>query len=86
MNEKEEDNRSFWRGLAVGLAASCAVLLVVFGAVKVYRTYQTIGRLANNSTQEEETVANEGTIQKLSLLEDTIRQYFWQDVDESTLE
>lgn len=82
-NEKEKHN-SFLRGLAVGLASSCAVLLVVFGAVKIYQTYRSLGRLAAGMGQE--SVANDGTLEKLSLLEDTIQQYFWQDVEESTLE
>ena len=87
MNENEkDDNRSFWRGLAVGLASSCAILLVVFGSVKIYQTYRVYGRLASGSSAETESVANEKTTEKLGVLENTIKQYFWQDVDESTLE
>lgn len=87
MNENEkDDNRSFWRGLAVGLASSCAILLVVFGSVKIYQTYRAYGRLASGSSAETESVANEKTTEKLGVLENTIKQYFWQDVDESTLE
>lgn len=87
MNENEkEDNRSFWRGLTVGLASSCAILLVVFGSVKIYQTYRVYGRLASGSSAETESVANEKTTEKLGVLENTIKQYFWQDVDESTLE
>lgn len=87
MNENEkDDNRSFWRGLAVGLASSCAILLVVFGSVKIYQTYRVYGRLASGNSTETESVANEKTTEKLGVLENTIKQYFWQDVDESTLE
>ena len=87
MNENEkDDNRSLWRGLAVGLASSCAILLVVFGSVKIYQTYRVYGRLASGSSAETESVANEKTTEKLGVLENTIKQYFWQDVDESTLE
>ena len=87
MNENEkDDNRSFWQGLAVGLASSCAILLVVFGSVKIYQTYRVYGRLASGSSAETESVANEKTTEKLGVLENTIKQYFWQDVDESTLE
>lgn len=87
MNENEkDDNRSFWRGLAVGLASSCAILLVVFGSVKIYQTYRVYGKLASGSSAETESVANEKTTEKLGVLENTIKQYFWQDVDESTLE
>ena len=87
MNENEkDDNRSFWRGLAVGLASSCAILLVVFGSVKIYQTYRVYGELASGNSAETESVANEKTTEKLGVLENTIKQYFWQDVDESTLE
>lgn len=87
MNENEkDDNRSFWRGLAVGLASSCAILLVVFGSVKIYQTYRVYGKLASGNSAETESVANEKTTEKLGVLENTIKQYFWQDVDESTLE
>lgn len=87
MNENEkDDNGSFWRGLAVGLASSCAILLVVFGSVKIYQTYRVYGRLASGNSAETESVANEKTTEKLGVLENTIKQYFWQDVDESTLE
>ena len=72
--------------LAVGLASSCAILLVVFGSVKIYQTYRVYGRLASGSSAETESVANEKTTEKLGVLENTIKQYFWQDVDESTLE
>lgn len=87
MNENEkDDNRSFWRGLAIGLASSCAILLVVFGSVKIYQTYRVYGKLASGNSAETESVANEKTTEKLGVLENTIKQYFWQDVDESTLE
>lgn len=87
MNENEkDDNRYFWRGLAVGLASSCAILLVVFGSVKIYQTYRVYGKLASGNSAETESVANEKTTEKLGVLENTIKQYFWQDVDESTLE
>lgn len=87
MNENEkDDNRSFWRGLAVGLASSCAILLVVFGSVKIYQTYRVYGKLASGNSAETESVSNEKTTEKLGVLENTIKQYFWQDVDESTLE
>ena len=69
-----------------GLASSCAILLVVFGSVKIYQTYRVYGRLASGSSAETESVANEKTTEKLGVLENTIKQYFWQDVDESTLE
>ena len=68
------------------MASSCAILLVVFGSVKIYQTYRVYGKLASGNSAETESVANEKTTEKLGVLENTIKQYFWQDVDESTLE
>ena len=87
MNENEkEDNKSFWRGLAVGLASSCAILLVVFGAVRVYQAYSVFGKLTGGQSSTSDSIANEKTTEKIGVLEDTIKQYFWQDVDSETLE
>ena len=87
MNENEkEDNKSFWRGIAVGLATGCAILLVVFGAVRIYQVYSVYGKLTGSQTDTSDTIANEHTTEKIGLLEDTIKQYFWQDVDSDTLE
>ena len=87
MNENEkEDNKSFWRGLAVGLASSCAILLVVFGTVRVYQTYSVFGKLTGGQSGTSDSIANEKTTEKIGVLEDTIKQYFWQDVDSETLE
>ena len=87
MNENEkEDNKSFWRGLAVGFASSCSILLVVFGAVRVYQTYSVFGKLTGGQSSSSDSIANEKTTEKIGVLEDTIKQYFWQDVDSETLE
>lgn len=84
MNEKEENSKSFWKGLVVGLGAALLVSVLAFTSVKVYQTFRTIGNAAKKETQE--SVANSGTIEKLAVLEDTIQEYFWQDVTEETLE
>lgn len=83
-NEKQEVNKSFWKGLVVGLGISCAILVVILGSVKIYQTYHAIAKITNDNTQE--TVANDSTVKKIAVLEDTIHKYFWQDVEESDLE
>lgn len=86
MNDRKEEKKSFWRGLIVGLAASCTILLTVFGVYRAYQTYLSITKLASTKAQKYESVANEATSRKLGVLEDTIQKYFWQDVEEPVLE
>ena len=56
------------------------------GCIWKCKNISDYGRLASGSSAETESVANEKTTEKLGVLENTIKQYFWQDVDESTLE
>lgn len=84
MNEKEENSKSFWKGLVAGLGAALLVSVLAFTSVKVYQTFCTIGNATKKETQQ--SVANSGTVEKLAVLEDTIQEYFWQDVTEETLE
>ena len=82
MNENDEVSKSFWKGIVVGLAAACVVSLLAFAGVRVYQDYTGTGIAGNSSDQ---SVANEGTVKKVKILENTIKQYFWQDVDEEKL-
>lgn len=84
MNEKEENSKSFWKGLVAGLGVALLVSVLAFTSVKVFQVAGIIGSMAKDG--EQESVANEGTMEKLTVLEDTIREYFWQDVTEQDLE
>lgn len=84
MNEKEENSKSFWKGLVAGLGVALLVSVLAFTSVKVFQVFGIIGGIAKDG--EQESVANEGTMEKLTVLEDTIREYFWQDVTEQDLE
>lgn len=84
MNEKEENSKSFWKGLVTGLGVALLISVLAFMSVKVLQAFGTFGSLKNDG--EQESVANEGTVEKLTVLEDTIHEYFWQDVTEQDLE
>ncbi len=84
MNEKEENSKSFWKGLVAGLGVALLVSVLAFTSVKVFQVAGIIGSMTKDG--EQESVANEGTMEKLTVLEDTIREYFWQDVTEQDLE
>lgn len=84
MNEKEESSKAFWKGLVTGLVVSLLIVVLAFTSVRILKTFRIIGGITKDSTQE--TVANSGTVEKLSVLEDTIQEYFWQEVTEEKLE
>ena len=84
MNEKEESSKAFWKGLVTGLVVSLLIVVLAFTSVRILKTFRIIGGITKDSTQE--TVANSGTVEKLSVLEDTIHEYFWQEVTEEKLE
>lgn len=83
MNEREESSKSFWRGLVTGLGVALLIVALVVTASKVVRTFQMVGIIPSGA---KESVTNSQTIEKLSVLEDTIQKYFWKDVTEEKLE
>lgn len=83
MNEKEENSKSFWKGLVTGLGIALLIVVLVITGARVLQMFQVFG-ITKKGTQE--SVTNSQTIEKLSVLEDTIHEYFWQDVTEEKLE
>ena len=84
MEHKEESGKSFWKGVAVGLGAACVISLVTLGITYVTKNMQSLMRIVSQA--EIESVADESTMEKLSLLEETIEKYFWKDVEPQQLE
>lgn len=83
MNEREENSKSFWKGLVAGLGIALLIVALAVTATKVIRTFQMVGIIPSG---EKESVANSQTVEKLSILEDTIQKYFWKNVTEEELE
>ncbi len=83
MNEREENSKSFWKGLVTGLGVALLIAALAVTASKVIRTFQMVGIIPSGA---KESVTNSQTIEKLSVLEDTIQKYFWKDVTEEELE
>ena len=83
MGEKEESSKSFWKGLVAGLGVALMVVALAIMASKVIRTFQMVGIIPSGA---KESVANSQTVDKLSILEDTIQKYFWKEVTEEKLE
>ncbi len=83
MEYKEESRKSFWRGVATGLGIACVISLTALGITYVSKNIQSLMRIVSQS--EIESVAEESTMEKLSLLEETIEKYFWKDVEPQQL-
>ena len=83
MGETEESSKSFWKGLVAGLGVALMVVALAIMASKVIRTFQMVGIIPSGA---KESVANSQTVDKLSILEDTIQKYFWKEVTEEKLE
>lgn len=86
MNEKKESNQSFWKGVAVGLGCAVMISALAFVSTKAYKNLQKIQHALTQNTEAQTTVVNEGTLEKLTVLEETIQKYFWQDITEEQLE
>ncbi len=83
MIEKEESSKSFWKGLVTGLGIALMIVALGITASKVIRTFQMVGLIPSGA---KESVANSQTVEKLSILEDTIQKHFWKEVTEEELE
>ncbi len=84
MNEREDSNRSFWKGLVTGLVMALLIASMAGLAGSVIKGIQTL--VTRNDQETQESVANARTVEKLSVLEDTIQEYFWKEVTEQDLE
>lgn len=76
-------------GLVTGILAAVAIVLGAVGVVRLYRVVAPISRgNASSGIQSDDkaSITDAGVGKKLSVLEDTIRKYFWKDVGEETLE
>lgn len=83
MNDRDEKSKSFWKGLVAGLGIALLIVMLAVTTAGVFRTFMKFG---GNQAGEQESVANSGTVEKLTVLEDTIHEYFWKDVTEEKLE
>lgn len=85
MKEKEGSSKSFWQGLATGLGIALVISLITYGGVTLYRGVQGFRRQV--AAQEEiQSVADERTLEKIGVLEETIEEFFWKDVPATQME
>lgn len=77
-------------GLITGILAAMALVFIVIGAASFFRIINPIkirGNTAGSARAgESSSITDEGVRKKLEILEDTIGDLFWKDVDEAELE
>lgn len=85
------NKKSFLGGIVTGVLAAALILSGVFMGRSAWNLFQAsrAQEAASQSAAENtvsDTVANQQTVDKLKLLEDTIGKYYLESVDEQTLE
>lgn len=77
----------FMLGLIAGIIVAMTVTFLAFGVMKFGRGIQQLKNIrAHKEGTVSESVTDTAVIEKLGILEETIQEYFWKDVDEETLQ
>ena len=83
---QSEKKKSFFQGLVAGLLLSMGITFFTMSAVQIFHQL----KFAKNGQYREETVGENVTdalvVDKLGVLEEAIDKYFWQDVEDQTLQ
>lgn len=83
---QSEKKKSFFHGLVAGLLLSMGITFFTMNAVQIFQQ----SKFAKNGHSKEETVGESVTdapvVDKLGVLEEAIDKYFWQDVEDQTLQ
>lgn len=84
---KDNSTKQFMLGLIAGIIVAMTVTFLAFGVVKFGRGIQQLKNIrAHKEGTVSESVTDTAVIEKLGILEETIQEYFWKDVDEETLQ
>jgi carboxyl-terminal processing protease len=81
---EKENKRNYLWGLVTGVAVTLMIVILVGSCVNIYLRVVKASRTADTSGAV--SITDSSVNKKLGVLEDTIEEYFWQDVDEDTLE
>lgn len=80
----QKSTKYYILGIVTGILAALAITLGVTGAIRIYKAVLPGSR--GNAASRTESITDRGVERKLGVLEDTIKKYFWKDVEENTLE
>lgn len=83
----DKDSRQFMTGLAAGIVATMVVFFLVFGVIGFSRGIQRgLNLMETGEAVVGDSITDEEVVKKLGILEETIQEYFWQDVDSEALQ
>ena len=86
--EQREQNRTgngYWSGLLSGLLLAMLIFAAFTIGKQVYQIFET-KKITKEAKVEDAKLINEYTAAKVSVIEDTIRQYYLEEADRSKLE
>jgi carboxyl-terminal processing protease len=81
---ENENKKNYLWGLLTGVVVTLMIVILVVSGISIYSKIIKAARIADTSGAQ--SVTDTSVNKKLGVLEDTIQEYFWQDVDEQTLE
>lgn len=83
----DKDPKAFRTGLVAGIAVTTFVFLFLFGIVQIGHFGQrALKRIESENGVVGESITDDVVVEKLGILEETIQEYFWQDVDDEVLQ
>ena len=86
-NGNDKGKKQFILGLMIGIFVTLLLSLLTTGVVGLGRGMKQLKDIrAHKESVTGGSVTDADVVQKLGILEETIQEYFWQDVDNATLE
>ena len=87
MEQMEQNNQrnAYWSGLLSGLLLAILLIGSIFLGKQVFRVYEA-KKVVEESKSQDAELLNNYTTAKVGIIEDTINQYYLEEVDRSKLE
>lgn len=85
----KKNKKSFQKGLFLGIGCTILVIMVLVVVVTIFGSYISFRKYTKStsaSSEAVESIVNQSVEDKMDVLEDTIHEYYLEDVEASTLE
>ena len=83
--EQNDQRKAYWSGLLSGLLLAILLIGVIFVGKQVFRIFEA-KKIAGEAQSEDAELLNDYTETKIDVIEDTIHQYYLEEVKRSELE
>lgn len=83
--EQNDQRKAYWSGLLSGLLLAILLIGVIFVGKQVFRIFEA-KKIVGEAQSEDADLLNDYTEAKIGILEDTIHQYYLEEVKRSELE